>query len=308
MREWSVMRASLVVLLMVMLPSCSGAVADVGDGGEGVGPTTTTDAVATASPSAIPRPAATTRAATTRPATTTTRQSRPATTRRRSESRAWGSPTARCVVPRPTCVTTRRRARAACAPPRAEDRRHRVRAGPRRVPHGRHVRERRVRRNRHARRRLRVVARRRDGAVLRRAIRPHDERHQLRRVRHRVQRVERRVVPGRQRHLPVPRLRRERRVLVEVLLDVVHAVHVRRERLRGQLRLDLLPARHALRARQRHQRLLLLLIDAHEIVPHAVGFFFKKRHVFRFATTYAACSTRFVFGTGHMRRAIAASE
>src|SRR5262245_59256049 len=29
----------------------------------------------------------------------------------------------------------------------------------------------------------------------------------------------------------------------------------------------------------------------YEIVPHADGFFFKKRHVFRLATAYAACST-----------------
>src|SRR5580704_13308210 len=29
----------------------------------------------------------------------------------------------------------------------------------------------------------------------------------------------------------------------------------------------------------------------YEIVPHALGFFWRKCHVFRFATRYAACST-----------------
>jgi trehalose 6-phosphate synthase/phosphatase len=137
----------------------------------------------------------------------------------------------------------------------------RLRGGAGRLPHRGDVQGGRLRRSGHACRRIQLEVGRRDGALLRRqGHRDHDG-QRLRRVRHRVQRLERRVVPVLRADVLLPRLRGQRCLLVALLLAVVHPQLVRRERLRRQLLGAVLPARHPLRERRRgDQRLLLVLV------------------------------------------------
>ena len=79
----------------------------------------------------------------------------------------------------------------------------------------------------------------------------HDERLELRSVRDRVQRRQRRELLDLGWALLLSWVHRVERVLVTLLLELVQPAELRRQRLRGQLFGDVLPRGDALRERQR---------------------------------------------------------
>ena len=115
----------------------------------------------------------------------------------------------------------------------------------------------------HARRRLQLENRRRHRAMLRRHTRELDEQRELRRMRHQVQRAERRELLGARRSTTSAAVASRRRDCWSHCCSLSFSPSCAASDCNGNCSSEVLPAGHALRERQRHeQRLLQLLTRA----------------------------------------------